>query len=310
MNHILVTGGCGYVGSVLVPKLLANHRVTVFDVQWFGNYLKPHRDLTVIKQDIRDPLPEPSEPIDAIINLAAIADDHTSELDHALTWSVGAQGTLALAEYAVKHGVRRFIHASSGSIYGATEQPATESTELHPQSYYNQVKHVAERIIASYQQFAVHIVRPGAVCGWSPRLRLETTVNNLTAQALSTREIKVYGGSQLRPFVHIEDLCDAYIWLLDQPPIHFIYNVSFENLSVMDVANTVRSYTGAEKILCAETTDMRSYHIDSTLIRQHGFMPAYSAEIAIRQLVTRYIDREWRDEDKNYNIRTMRGWKK
>ena len=213
--RICLTGGCGYIGSVLVPKLLKlGHVVRVFDIQWFGNYLEPHPRLNVIKADIRKPFPIGQA--DAVIHLAAIANDPTGNLDPKLTWEVNALATMQLADRAMRDGVRQFLYASSGSVYGVSDAPnVTEDLPLVPLSEYNKTKMVAERAVLSYSdRMAVQILRPGTVCGVSPRMRLDVAVNSITMQALEEGTITIQGGGQIRPNIHIEDMTDLYLLIL------------------------------------------------------------------------------------------------
>ena len=194
---ILVTGACGYKGSILVPKLLARGDIIIaLDSMWFGNYLKPHPNLSVIKGDVREAKSVPLDGIDAIIHLASVANDPCGDLDPKLTWEVSALATMTLADRAARKGIKRFIYASSGSVYGVKEEErVTEDLELEPISEYNKTKMVAERILLSYaNEMIVQIVRPATVCGWSPRMRLDVSVNMLTMQALTNGKITVFGG--------------------------------------------------------------------------------------------------------------------
>jgi len=199
--NILVTGGCGYVGTVLVPKLLvAGHNVTVIDTLWFGNHLAEHKNLEVIQGEIREVEKIPLKGVDIIIHLASIANDPCSDLDPKLTWEVIALGTMQLADHAVRKGVKQFIYASSGSVYGIKhEDQVTEELELTPITEYNKAKMVAERVLLSYSdKIHMQILRPATVCGYSPRMRLDISVNLLTIQALTKGVITVFGGSQTR----------------------------------------------------------------------------------------------------------------
>src|SRR5471030_1586974 len=231
---VLVTGGCGYKGHVLVPKLLARgYEVVVLDTQWFGNFLAPHPKMLVVKGDVRDIDSVPLDGVDCIIHLSSIANDPCGDLDPKLTWEVSALATMQLADMARRHGIKQFIYASSGSVYGIKEElQVTEDLELKPISEYNKTKMVAERVMLSYaDKMAVQIVRPATVCGYSARMRLDVSVNMLTMQALRNRKITVFGGGQVRPNIHIDDITDLYLFLLDHPEHQGIYNAAFENLS-------------------------------------------------------------------------------
>ena len=204
---IFVTGGCGYKGTVLVPKLLQlGHEVISFDIMWFGNFLEGHPKLTVIEGDVRDIDSIDLSGVDAIIHLSSVANDPCGDLDPKLTWEISALATMQLADKAVREGIKRFIYASSGSVYGIkAEDHVTENLELKPISEYNKTKMVAERVLLSYSdQMSVQIVRPATVCGYSPRMRLDVSVNLLTMQALKNGKVTVFGGKQIRPNIHID----------------------------------------------------------------------------------------------------------
>ena len=186
---------------------------------WFGNFLKPHPKLKVVKGDIRNIDDVDLDGVDAIIHLSSVANDPCGDLDPKLTWEISALATMQLADKAVRSGIKRFIYASSGSVYGIKdEQQVTEDLELKPISEYNKTKMVAERVLLSYaDDMAVQIVRPATVCGYSPRMRLDVSVNMLTMQALAIDKITVFGGKQMRPNIHIDDITDLYLFMLDHP---------------------------------------------------------------------------------------------
>ncbi|MEW5864881.1 MAG: SDR family oxidoreductase [Pseudomonadota bacterium] len=304
---IFVTGACGYKGTVLVPKLLARgHEVVAFDTMWFGNYLQPHPNLRVLAGDVRDADAIRLDGVDAVIHLASIANDPCGDLDPKLTWEVSALATMRLADKAVRAGVRRFIYASSGSVYGVKDEPeVTEDLELRPISEYNKTKMVAERVLLSYaNDMVVQILRPATVCGYSPRMRLDVSVNMLTMQALAKRRITVFGGAQTRPNIHIDDVTDAYLFFLDHPEHAGVYNAGFENLSIMDIAKRVASHVEAE-ITVTESNDPRSYRVNSDKLLATGFRPKKTVNDAIREIVAKYRSGELRDEDRYYNLRWM-----
>jgi len=258
---ILVTGGCGYKGHVLVPKLInKGHEVVAFDTQWFGDFHAPHPRLEVVMGDVRHIDSIPLSGIDCIIHLSSIANDPCGDLDPKLTWEVSALATMQLADKAKRLGIKHFIYASSGSVYGVKEEAqVTEDLELKPISEYNKTKMVSERVLLSYSEdMAVQIVRPATVCGISPRMRLDVSVNMLTMQALSKGRITVFGGDQTRPNIHIDDITDVYLFLLDHPEATGIYNAGFENISILDIAKKVTKYIPVE-IVVTESNDPRSY---------------------------------------------------
>lgn len=305
--HILVTGACGYKGSVLVPKLIANgHEVVAFDIMWFGNFLKPHQKLKVVKGDIRNIDDVNLDGIDAIIHLSSVANDPCGDLDPKLTWEISALATMQLADRAVRSGIERFIYASSGSVYGVKEElQVTEDLELKPISEYNKTKMVAERVMLSYaDKMSVQIIRPATVCGYSPRMRLDVSVNMLTMQALRNEKITVFGGGQVRPNIHIDDITDLYLFMLDHPEHQGIYNAGFENLSIMEIAQRVVEHAPA-KITVTESNDPRSYRVNSDKLLATGFRPKKTVEDAIREIVHKYRASELKDEDRFYNLKWM-----
>ena len=304
---VLLTGACGYKGSVLVPKLLkAGHDVVAVDIMWFGNFLEPHPNLTVVRADVRNKGDIDLRGVDAIIHLSSVANDPCGDLDPKLTWEISCLATMELADKAVRHGVKRFIYASSGSVYGVKEEEqVTEDLELVPISEYNKTKMCAERIMLSYaNDMTVQIVRPATVCGYSPRQRLDVSVNMLTMQAILNGRITVFGGNQIRPNIHIDDITDLYLFLLDHPEHAGIYNAGFENISILDIAKLVQKYVPAE-IVVTESSDPRSYRVNSDKLLATGFRPKKSVEDAIKELMGMYSQGRLSNEDRWYNLKWM-----
>jgi nucleoside-diphosphate-sugar epimerase len=305
--RVLVTGACGYKGTVLVPKLLnAGHEVIGLDIMWFGNFLQPHPALTTIAADVRDVETIDLEGVDAIIHLSSIANDPCGDLNPQLTWEVSALATMRLADKGVRAGIRQFVYASSGSVYGVKkEADVTEDLDLQPISEYNKTKMVAERVLLSYaDRMAVQIIRPATVCGYSPRMRLDVSVNMLTMQALTNGRITVLGGSQTRPNIHIDDITDVYLFMLRHPEHTGIYNAGFENLSIMNVARRVTRQVPAE-IVVSPSNDPRSYRINSDKLLATGYRPRKTVDDAIRELIAKYETGELKDEDRFYNLKWM-----
>ena len=305
--NIFVTGGCGYKGSVLVPRLLAQgHSVKVFDCQWFGNHLPEHPDLTLVKGDIRHIKAIDLVGSDAVIHLAAVANDPCGELDSKLTWETNVLATMQLAEASVSANISQFIYASSGSVYGIKdEEQVTEDLSLTPITDYNKTKMIAERVLLSYMNhFSLQIIRPATVCGYSPRMRLDVTVNLLTSQALHHKNMTILGGSQVRPNIHIEDMADVYLFFLNHPEFTGIYNAGFENLSVQSIADSIsEKITGTQTIRAS--TDPRSYRVCSDKLLQTGFSPKKSVIDAIFEIQD-YFSRDMIRESKIcHNIKWM-----
>lgn len=306
--QVLVTGGCGYKGTVLVPKLLGQgHTVTAIDTMWFGNLLERHPNLRTVKHDVRDVEGIDLTGFDAIIHLSSIANDPCGDLNPKLTWEVSALATMQLADKAARNGIKRFVYASSGSVYGVKEEfQVTEDLELKPISEYNKTKMVAERVILSYvDQMSVQIVRPATVCGYSPRMRLDVSVNLLTMQALTRGEITVLGGKQVRPNIHMDDITDVYLHLLNNPQFQGIYNAGFENLSIMEIAERVAKRVGGAKIAVKESNDPRSYRLNSDKLLATGFKPSKGVDDAIEEVCAKYQSGVLKDEDCYYNLKWM-----
>ena len=304
--NILVTGGCGYKGHVLVPKLLARgDEVTVIDTIWFGNFFDEHDRLTVLKQSILDLDAFDITPFDAVIHLASIANDPCGDLNPKMTWEVSALATMRLIDKCSRSGIERFIYASSGSVYGLKEEEfVTEDLEPVPLTEYNKTKMVAERVLLSYaENMAVQIIRPATVCGLSPRMRLDVSVNMLTMQGIANNKITVFGGQQTRPNIHIDDITDVYLFMLDNPQHTGVFNAGFENISILDIAHRVSDVTGAE-IIVTDSNDPRSYRLDSSKLLEAGFIPKYTVNDAISQIMEAYKDGTLKDEPHFYNL----GW--
>ena len=305
---ILITGGCGYKGSVLIPTLLQDgHEILNIDKQWFGNYLKPHKNLKNIKSDIREFKSQYLEGIDTIIHLANIANDPAVELNPILSWEVNVLASQQIIDKAKRHNVKQFIFASSGSVYGIKEEEkVTEDLELIPISVYNKTKMIAERIFLSYKDdMKIHCIRPATVCGISPRMRLDVSVNILTYQALKDREIQVLGGKQTRPNIHIKDMADVYRHFIENPSIPSgCYNAGFENISIIEIAEKISKKIDT-KISISKSNDPRSYRQDSTKLLKTGFSPKYSIDNAIDEIIENFNKGLLEDKENYYTVKWM-----
>jgi len=306
---ILVTGGCGYKGSVLVPLLLADgHTVVSVDTQWFGNALPDHPRLSNLKLDIRETDSIPLEGVEAIIHLANIANDPAVELNPTLSWEVNVLAGQQLADRAVRTGVRQFIYASSGSVYGIKEEAAvTEDLSLVPISVYNKTKMIAERVLISYSnKMQVHCVRPATVCGLSPRMRLDVSVNMLSYQALKHGRITVFGGEQTRPNIHILDIANVYRHFLENQFLQSgCYNAGFENISIIDIAKQIAEIIPAE-IVVTSSNDARSYRQDSSKLLNTGFVANHSIKTAIDEIKIAYDNDLLDDREEWHTIKRMK----
>lgn len=307
--NILVTGGCGYIGTILVPELLdKGHEVTVVDIMWFGNYLPGHKRLKVIQDDTRNVDNINLDGTDAIIHLANIANDPCGDLNAKLSWEVNALATMRLMDKAVRSKVKQFLFACSGSVYGVKDEPqVTEDLTLVPISDYNKTKMVAERVLLSYKDdMIVQSVRPATVCGYSPRMRLDVSVNMLTMQALTKGKITVFGGTQVRPNINIRDIVNVFTYFLEQGGKYTgVYNAGFENISILDIAKRITEFVPAE-IIVTESNDPRSYRLNADKLLSTGFKPQFSVKDAIEEIIRFYREGKLQDEEKYYNIKTMK----
>ena len=296
MNKVLITGGAGYVGSKLVPKLLnLGYEVTVLDLMMYGeSVLDNHERLNKVKGDIRDiDLLEKTIPgHEIVIHLACISNDPSFELNPSLGKSINYDAFEPLVKTSVKKKVNKFIYASSSSVYGIkTEKNVTEDMKLEPLTDYSRFKGECEKILNSYKSddFITTTIRPSTVCGYAKRQRLDLVVNILTNHAFHNREIKVFGGEQLRPNVHIDDMVESYLSVLnaDNKKVNGeIFNVGFKNQSVNELANDVKEIIGEDiKIINTKSDDNRSYHVSSRKIKEVlGFETKYSVKDAVSDL--------------------------
>ena len=309
MKHILVTGGCGYTGTILTNNLVdLGNKVTVIDTQWFGNYLKPRKNLNVIKLDIRDHDKIPMMGAETIVHLASIANDPSVELNSKLSWEVNVLATQKLIENAIKNKVKYFIFASSGSVYGVKkEKEVTEDLSLVPISTYNKTKMISERILKSYQnEIKIHCIRPATVCGYSPRMRLDVTVNIFTFQALRFKSMTVFGGDQIRPNIHIQDLINVYKHFISNPSLpEGIYNAGFENLKIIDIAKEVAKIIPSD-IEIKKNIDSRSYRQNSDKLLSTGFKKKFSVSDAIKDLKEKYENNKFTESDRCYTVKWMK----
>jgi nucleoside-diphosphate-sugar epimerase len=306
--NVLITGGCGYTGSVLTKQLTdQGHKVTVIDTQWFGNYLTENKNLEIIKADIRETEKIPLKNIETIIHLANIANDPGVELNPTLSWEVNVLATHQLADKANRANVKQIIFASSGSVYGVKSEPkVTEDLELLPISAYNKTKMVAERVLLSYQnQMQIHCIRPATVCGISPRMRFDVSVNLLTLQALTNNKMTVFGGAQVRPNIHIDDIVNVYSHFLKNSDVASgCYNAGFENISIKEIAEMIQKATGAN-IELSESNDPRSYRQDSTKLLSTGFKPTKNVQIAISEIIKAFELGDIEDKDQWHTVKWM-----
>ena len=295
MKKIFITGGAGYVGSVLTPYLInKGHTITVFDLMLYGDTLKKDKNLNIIKGDIRNTklLKEAIKGNEVVIHLACISNDPSFELNPTVGKEINLDAFTPLVEISKNLGVKKFIYASSSSVYGVkTEKNVDENMSLEPLTDYSKFKADCEKILFKYKskEFVIVVLRPATVCGYSPRQRLDLVVNILTNLAYHNREITIFGGDQLRPNIHIQDMVRAYELFINMENEKIngkIFNIGFENLTVNQLASEVQKVIGSDvKIKKLPTNDNRSYHISSKKIQDElGFITNFSILNAIEDL--------------------------
>jgi nucleoside-diphosphate-sugar epimerase len=326
-ERVFITGGAGYCGSRLVPQLLSSgYKVTVYDVMYFGSEFLPKDDpnLTVVQGDIRDTakLAAAVAGHDAFLSLACISNDASFELDERLSTSVNLEAFEPMVLAAKNAGVKRFVYASSSSVYGVSDQPeVTEDHPLVPLTLYNKYKGMCEPLLNRHidDGFTGVTFRPATVCGYAPRQRLDLSVNILTNHAVNKNKITVFGGSQLRPNLHIQDYVDALEMFLEAPTEKIqgeIFNVGYQNLSLMQIAELVRKVVleeyperGDLEIVTTPSDDLRSYHINSDKIaRALGFQPRRTIEDAVRELCVAFRENRLPnsfDDDFYFNVKRL-----
>lgn len=326
IKNVLVTGGAGYVGHVLTPRLLAEgYNVTVYDALYYGARLPNDPKLRVIKGDIRDvaKITEAMKGQDAVLHLACISNDASFELDEKLSETINLDAFEPIVKAAKESGVQRFVYCSSSSVYGVSDSPdVTEDHPLVPLTLYNKFKGMCEPILWKYKSddFTCVTIRPATICGYSPRTRLDLSVNILTNHAVNKGTITVFGGTQMRPNLHIEDMVDAYVLMLRAPAEKIqgeTFNIGFQNYSISEIANMVKKVVEEEmpergeiKIVTTPSNDYRSYHVNSDKVRRVlGFTPKHTIEDAVRDLARAFRNEMLPasfDDDWYYNVRTMK----
>ena len=324
-KNILITGGAGYVGTLLTHQLLnQGYRVTVYDTMFFGCKLTKHPQLKIVQADIRnlEQFEQALQNIDAVIHLACISNDPSFHLDESLSKLINYDCFESLVMAAKKHKIKRFINASSSSVYGVSDQPrVTEEHPLLPLTLYNKFKGFCEPLLFKHQSkdFTCVNIRPATICGYSPRMRFDLSVNILTNHAVNNHSIKVFGGEQLRPNLHIQDMCDLYELMLnvpDQAIAGETFNVGYQNYKISEIAEMVKAVVmdqfpekGEIDIVRTTSDDNRSYHICSEKIKTRlGFKPKKTIEDAVKDLCIAFkshlLKNTFEDEE-YYNVKTL-----
>jgi nucleoside-diphosphate-sugar epimerase len=327
-DRVLVTGGAGYAGSLLIPQLLASgYKVAAYDLCYFGSDFLPkaNPNFTLIEGDIRDTkkLARAFEGVECVVNLACISNDASFELDENLSTSINLDAFEPMVIAAKTAGVKRFVYASSSSVYGVSDQPdVTEDHPLVPLTLYNKYKGMCEPLLKKHADdgFTGVIFRPATLCGYAPRQRLDLSVNILTNHAVNRNKITVFGGAQMRPNLHVQDYCDAVELLMSAPSAKIqkeIFNVGFQNMSIADLALLVKQVVEQEfpdkAPIGIETTpsnDNRSYHINSDKVtRVLGFRPSHTIEDAVRDLCIAFREGKLPDSlenDRYFNVKRLK----
>lgn len=328
MSKVLVTGGAGYIGSVLCPQLLrSGYQVIAFDTCYFGKEFLPfdHSEFRLIQGDIRDvaALREALEGVAVVVHLACISNDASFELDEQLSTTINMDAFEPLVQAAREAGVQRFVYASSSSVYGVSEHPdVKEDHPLVPLTLYNRYKGLCEPLLWKHTDadFVGVVFRPATVCGYAPRQRLDLSVNILSHQAFMKRQIQVFGGTQMRPNLHVQDYC-AVVELLMNAAAEKIadetFNVGMQNMSIGELAQVIKKVVEEEfphkapiEIVTVPSDDTRSYRINSDKIaRVLGFRPQYSIEDAVRELCHAFASGKLpnsMEDDRYYNVRTLK----
>lgn len=325
-KRVLVTGGAGYVGSNLVPKLLkSGYEVAVLDLFIYGDVfaeLNGNPNLAQVKGDLRNPadVRRALNGCDAVIHLACISNDPSFDLNPELGKSINYDCFRPLVKASKDAGIKRFIYASSSSVYGIKEeQDVTEDLPLVPLTDYSKYKAMCEEVLEEEREpgFVAVTLRPATVCGYAPRLRLDLTVNILTNHAINNGRITVFGGDQLRPNIHVEDMTDLYRMLLEQPDETIdgkIWNAGYHNLKVRAIADMVREEVGPKvNIVVTPTDDHRSYHVSSERIRRDlGYLAQRTVKDAIVDLKAAFLAGKVPNsmlDDRYYNIKRMQAVK-
>jgi len=329
IKKVLITGGAGYVGHRLVPALLSDgYEIVVYDTNWYGCFLEPTAGLTLIEADIRDTarLRAAMTGMDAVIHLACISNDPSFELNESLSREINFDCFEPMVIAAKAEGVKRFIYASSSSVYGVSDAPeVTEEHPLVPLTLYNKFKGMCEPLLFKHQSpdFVCTTIRPATLCGYSPRMRLDLSVNILTNHAVNNGKITVFGGSQKRPNLHVEDMVDLYRLMLTVDADKIAgetFNVGQQNHTISEIAEMVRAVVEQEfpgkapiDIVTTPSNDLRSYHISSEKIaRALGFRPKRGIEDAARDLCEAFRTGKLPDsmsDPKYFNVQTLKGQK-
>lgn len=309
IKKILITGGGGYVGSLLVQELLKkNYKITVVDTFWFGNYLSKNKNLKILKKNILNLRNSDFKRIDCVIHLASIANDNAADIDQKFAWETSCLGTKIICDLAKNNNIKKFIYASSGSVYGVKkEKQVTENLSCEPVSIYNKSKMIAERIVLSYKEdFQTIIVRPSTLYGYSPRMRLDLTINILCYHAYKFNKVTIFGGKQWRPYLHIKDMVNFYLHCLKRKKMRGTYNISQGNLTLDQTAEKIKLFMPKCKIAHTKSNDIRSYRLNSDRAIKSGFRFVTNINDEIQNLLKLLKDKKIKSRPNNYSINWLK----
>jgi len=304
MKKILITGGLCYIGIELVKYLSKTYQIIVCDIGFFFNKKISSSNVIILKKDYQKLTINNLNKVDTVIHLAAISNDPSVLLNPKISWETNVFGTNILLDLCKKAGIKKFIFASSGSVYGVQKKnKVTEDLDLVPISEYNKTKMIGERIALSYSKdFIVSIIRPATVCGMSQSMRYDLTVNLLTLDALKYKKIKIFGGNQFRPNIHIIDMIRVYDFFVKKN-FPGIYNAGFENFSIMNIAKKIiKKLKQKIKIEKFKSNDPRSYRLDSSRIKKLGFKSLYSVENAIEEIFDTFNKNKLNVKPENFRV--------
>ena len=309
IKKILITGGGGYVGSLLVQELLKkNYKITVVDTFWFGNYLPKNKNLKILKKNILNLRNSDFKRIDCVIHLASIANDNAADIDQKFAWETSCLGTKIICDLAKNNNIKKFIYASSGSVYGVKkEKQVTENLSCEPVSVYNKSKMVAERIVLSYKEdFQTIIVRPSTLYGYSSRMRLDLTINILCYHAYKFNKVTIFGGKQWRPYLHIKDMVNFYLHCLKRKKMRGTYNISQGNLTLDQTAEKIKLFMPKCKIAHTKSNDIRSYRLNSDRAIKSWFRFVTNINDEIQNLLKLLKDKKIKSRPNNYSINWLK----
>ena len=309
IKKILITGGGGYVGSLLVQELLKkNYKITVVDTFWFGNYLPKNKNLKILKKNILNLRNSDFKRIDCVIHLASIANDNAADIDQKFAWETSCLGTKIICDLAKNNNIKKFIYASSGSVYGVKkEKQVTENLSCEPVSVYNKSKMVAEKIVLSYKEdFQTIIVRPSTLYGYSPRMRLDLTINILCYHAYKFNKVTIFGGKQWRPYLHIKDMVNFYLHCLKRKKMRGTYNISQGNVTLDQTAEKIKLFMPKCKIAHTKSNDIRSYRLNSDRAIKSGFRFVTNINDEIQNLLKLLKDKKIKSRPNNYSINWLK----